>query len=308
MGPPRMSETQKDSGNQTDAPPECTFAEFFESKPANLIFRITDVTPRAARTGPSSVPMMVPPYATFKAPPIRLWCNSDQCDGIRTFDPGHNDETLRVSESDAKLNARFVSFSCRNCRHAWRYYAILYGYSSNRKKIDITKVGEHPPLSLQVPTRLRKLVGTDQEKFNKGLRSEALGLGVGAFSYYRQVVEDQKDRLLDEIIKVAKLKKASPKLLSELENAKRQNQFSTAVETVKRAIPQVLLVDNHNPLTLLHKALSKGLHAGSDGECLQAAHAIRLVLAEFSDNLAIVLKDSQELREAISNLDKQTNK
>jgi hypothetical protein len=139
MGPPRMSETQEDSGHQTDAPPECTFAEFFESKPANLTFRITDVTPRTARTGPSSVPMMVRPSATFKVPPIRLWCNSDQCDGIRIFDPGHSDETLRISESDAKLNARFVSFSCRNCRHAWRHYAVLYGYSSDRKKLTSPK-------------------------------------------------------------------------------------------------------------------------------------------------------------------------
>jgi len=62
-------------------------------------------------------------------------------------------------------------------------------------------------LSIQIPSRLPKLVGPDQEKFNKRLRSEACGLGIGAFGYYRQVVENQKGRLIDEIIKVVNLEK-----------------------------------------------------------------------------------------------------
>ena len=36
----------------------------------------------------------------------------------------------------------------------------------------------------------------------KGRRCGNLGLGIGAFVYYRRVVENQKSRILDEIIKV----------------------------------------------------------------------------------------------------------
>jgi len=34
-------------------------------------------------------------------------------------------------------------------------------------------------------------------------QAEALGLGIGAFGYYRRVLENQKDRLFDEILKVS---------------------------------------------------------------------------------------------------------
>jgi hypothetical protein len=297
-----MFETEDTSGSQTDEPTECTFAEFFESKPANVIFRITDATPRIVNRAPSGVPMIVPKTEAFRVPPIHLWCSWTECDGIRIFDPDSDDNILHLSETDEKPRDRFLSFSCRNCRRRRKQYAILYTYGGDRKRIDAIKVGEHPPLSQQIPSRLRKLVGADQEKFNKGLRSEAHGLGVGAFAYYRQVVENQKDRLISEIIKVSNLQNPSPELVAELEEAKRQNQFSTAIEKIKHAIPDILLIEGHNPLTLLHKALSEGLHAGTDTECLQIAQDIRVVLSEFSERLATALKDNQELKKAVSGI------
>ena len=41
-----------------------------------------------------------------------------------------------------------------------------------------------------------KLVGPDRDDFLKGRRCENQGLGVGAFIYYRRVVENQKNRIL----------------------------------------------------------------------------------------------------------------
>ncbi len=161
-----------------------------------MIFRIRDVTLRVASTGPSSVALLTPKAEQFNIPAIRLWCDSDECDGIRTFDPDHDDTTLYISESDEEARNRFVGFLCRNCRRSRKIYAFSYRYDKEGKAILAVKLGEHPPLSRQIPSRLRTLVGTDQEKFNKALRSEAYGLGIGAFGYYRQVVETQKDRLI----------------------------------------------------------------------------------------------------------------
>jgi len=67
--------------------PEATLVEFFESKPDNVIFRIRDLTLRVASTGPSSVSLSTPKAEQFNIPAIRLWCDSDECDGIRIFDP-----------------------------------------------------------------------------------------------------------------------------------------------------------------------------------------------------------------------------
>jgi len=157
-----MFETEDTSGSQTDEPTECTFAEFFESKPANVIFRITDATPRIVNRAPSGVPMIVPKTEAFRVPPIHLWCSWTECDGIRIFDPDGDDDILHLSETDEKPRDRFLSFSCRNCRRRRKQYAILYSYGGDRKRIEAIKVGEHPPLSQQIPSRLRKLVGADQ--------------------------------------------------------------------------------------------------------------------------------------------------
>ena len=69
-------------------------------------------------------------------------------------------------------------------------------------------------------------------------------------------------------------------------------------------LPQVLLINGQNPLTLLHSALSEGLHAKTDEHCLVLAHAVRVVLTELSDRLSQALKDEAELRSAISLLTK----
>jgi len=90
-----------------------------------------------------------------------------------------------------------------------------------------------------------------------------------------------------------------------LENAKEEHQFSKAVEAVKEAIPQRLLIAGQNPLTLLHSALSMGLHNQSDEKCLELAKDIRLILAEMSELLGQALKDERELKEAVSRLARQ---
>ena len=91
-------------------------------------------------------------------------------------------------------------------------------------------------------------------------------------------------------------------LISELEAAKNKNQFSKAVESIKHTIPQVLLIDGHNPLTLLHSALSEGLHAKTDEECLELATSIRVVLTELVERMSTALKDTAELKTAVSRI------
>jgi hypothetical protein len=146
------------------------------------------------------------------------------------------------------------------------------------------------------------LIGPDRDEFLKGRRCEIQGLGVGAFTYYRRVVVSQKNRILGEIVKVAeKIDPGSP-AIAELKAAIKETRFSESLEMVKTAIPQALLINGHNPLTLLHGALSDGLHDRTDEECLQTASSVRVVLAELSERLAQALKDEAEITKALGTL------
>jgi len=130
-------------------------------------------------------------------------------------------------------------------------------------------------------------------------------MGIGAFTYYRRVLDNQKERLLDEIIKVAMAYGAKTNVVSELEAAKNESQFTTAIESIKHALPQVILINGHNPLTLLHDALSSGLHRESDETCLSYAQNIRIVLMALAENITFALKDKSQLQNAIVALAKK---
>ena len=62
------------------------------------------------------------------------------------------------------------------------------------------------------------------------------------------------------------------------------------------------MINGHNPVQLLHGALSEGVHELSDEECLELASSVRVVLGELSERLAQALKDEAELSKAVSTL------
>ena len=72
-----------------------------------------------------------------------------------------------------------------------------------------------------------------------------------------------------------------------------------AIEEIKPGIPGSLKIDGHNPLTLLHDALSEGLHAESDAECLEFAGAIRGILIHLAVETKQALQDRNELKKSI---------
>ena len=164
------------------------------------------------------------------------------------------------------------------------------------------KLGEYPPFSAPFSRQIEDLLtGEDLELYRKGVQAIAQGLGIGAASYFRRIVEDQWELL------VTKIRDAAQKLgkddLSEFEAALQTHQFKKAVNLLKDAIPDKLLILNGlNPLTLLHKTLSEQLHGLTDEDFLQQAQDIRVVLSALLENITNVLKDEDELRAAANRL------
>ena len=77
------------------------------------------------------------------------------------------------------------------------------------------------------------LLGKERENFLKGRCCENQGLGVGAFTYYRRVVENQKDKIIGEIIKVSQKLNVGNVQLKKLNSALSENQFTNAINLAK---------------------------------------------------------------------------
>src|SRR3989344_364289 len=257
--------------------------EFFENVPPG---RDTVIDELSGKVGPSNILIL---------PDIRLHCNDESCDGVRLF---KNTDSRYLSEKGQDL---FVRYECKNCGRTSKKYAIWAFLNGDRKSGILYKYGEVPEFGPPTPSRVVAILGAEKEYYFKGRRSENQGLGIAAFAYYRRVVENQKDKIFDEIIRtVKKVDPGDGALLEELNAAKGEAQFTKAVESIKHAIPQALLIDGHNPLTLLHAALSEGLHAKTDEECLEIATSLRVILADLAKRMADVLKDTAELKTAVS--------
>jgi hypothetical protein len=265
--------------------PVKTLAEFLESTPPNSRTIVADLLSPHDNSYPWKM----------NTPDIQLHCTSDLCSGTRSF--RNADDTL--VNKIASYN--FVRYVCRNCESVSKTYALVLFAKSDRTGLAL-KLGETPAFGPHVPSRVITLIGPDRDLFLLGRRAESLGLGIGAFAYYRRVVENQKGRILKEIGRVAKRLGASSEKLKLFEKAETEAQFTKAIEIVKPAIPDSLLIGGQNPLTLLHSPLSEGLHELPDEKCLELATSIRVVLTELADRTSRALQDKKELDDAVSRL------
>ena len=107
---------------------------------------------------------------------------------------------------------------------------------------------------------------------------------------------------MDEIVRVCESVNAPQSLIEELNNAMEENSFTKAIDQIKSALPQGLLINGQNPLLALHGALSVGLHNDSDEECLASANAVRLVLTDLIEKISFLRQDNRELHSAVRHL------
>ncbi len=278
--------------SQTGTPVEISLREFLEHVPPGAITAISDLGGKKSYRPDGTT------LAALAMPEITLHCDADiTCDGERLFKTLHSGQ---LTKGEAVLS--FVKYTCKNCSANTKTFALWLKMGDDLRSGSAYKYGEHPSFGPPTPARVISLIGPQKDLFLKGRRAENQGMGIAAFAYYRRVIEDQKDRIFDEVIKVCQRLSAGQTVIDELTAAKRETQFSKAVDSVKLAIPQALFINGHNPLTLLHSALSEGLHAQTDEECLEVATSIRIVMADLAERMAQALKDEAELNTAVSRL------
>jgi hypothetical protein len=89
----------------------------------------------------------------------------------------------------------YTTYRCSNCRKTSKLFALNLSSPTiaEQPSGQASKFGEYPPYGPPTPTRLLRLFGQDRGVFLKGRRCENQGLGIGAFVYYRRVVESHKD-------------------------------------------------------------------------------------------------------------------
>jgi hypothetical protein len=162
------------------------------------------------------------------------------------------------------------------------------------------KVGQNPPWSINMEKNLEKLLEDHADFYKKGLICESQGYGIGAYAYYRRIVETIIDQLLDlipEILEPDKQQQYNEALIKTKETVSAKDKMAI----IKDLLPSSLKAEGHNPLSIIYKSLSEGIHSLSDDDCLVQAELIRRSLNFLIDE---ILRKKQTLKEYTDSIKK----
>ena len=233
------------------------------------------------------------PQSIDQLPKVPILMICDTCDEKQTFNMineyynGFPYKNFRCP--DAIIRAEYV---CMHCNSQVREFFI---------KIDkdekwLMKVGQYPAWEINGEKNLEDMLGQYKSYYKKGLICESQGYGIGAFGYYRRIVEEIIDELLDDIKTLINGKELE--IYNEaLEKTKKTIVAQEKIHLVKELLPPILRPDGMNPLQVLHSVLSEGLHAKSDEECLDYADQSRNIIIFLINQVALSKKTALEFSE-----------
>lgn len=263
-------------------------------------------------------------------PKFQHYCH--HCDGMRTYhllnkkiigeSPIANSRDLRGAETayPAPGITAGYEYSCGTCGSPDRIqFMIRYGieglsfedYSlytdrqiseqSMSGKVWAMKVGQFPAWSIDPPPELRRALQTHEDTYKRGSICESQGYGIGAFAYYRRIVENIIDELLADI---GSLLTGAEQITYSAALADLNSTIvaKDKIAVVKEILPSFLRPRGINPLGTLHEALSVGIHELSEEDCLTLAEGIRTSLAMLAKHIALAKHDKDEYAKSMSSV------
>ena len=176
--------SDQETGTVKEEPTPTPLADFLEGTPPGSVTSVTKLAE------PQHLGLPTASYI-FTAPDIQLHCGSDSCNGTMFF--RHTSNTTKLP---AAWHFFYVTYRCSNCQETEKTFSLAALRAGQTTSGDCYKFGENPEYGPPTAAGLIKLIGPDRDTFLKGRRCENQGLGIGAFVYYRRVVENQKNRIL----------------------------------------------------------------------------------------------------------------
>ncbi len=207
--------------------------------------------------------------------PINMRCEAEGTDETFNMIWDFNNPHW-AHEQDCIGATRDIVYNCKSCGKFNRYFMLQFGQDA--EGTFVMKVGQAPAWDISPDPALAKLLGERSDYYRKALVCESQSYGIGAFSYYRRIVEEIIDELLNEISDLIEGDEQKARFLATVEEAKKTKISQDKIAFVKDALPSSLRPGGMNPLSVLHEVLSEGLHARSDADCMELSSNVRKIL------------------------------
>lgn len=175
-------------------------------------------------------------------------------------------------------------FTCVSCRRAHREFHVQL--IVGEKTVQLQKYGELPRRKIERKQVLQRFFKDDLDNYEKAAVCLSTGYGIAAFAYFRRVVENNIERLLDLVHEDAKSSNAGTKVTAALAELRGNPPMEKKIAMANEALPEYLKPDGLNPLSRLYRVLSEGIHRLSEEECLNKAKATSECLEYLVSELA----------------------
>jgi ribosomal protein L44E len=212
--------------------------------------------------------------------------------------------SLKYVERNTTYNLEFVCLKCKSYRV---YFTLLMDYEVSTKNQDddskglttVQKTGQYPPQESAIDKDVEKwLSKADKDLYRKGLRSEVNGFGIGAFGYFRRIVENNIEKLLDQVANTSD----DAELIKAVNETKKQHNAEDRLNMVKDHAPGSYSHKEQNVFKILYSALSEGLHKETDEECLDSATSVRICLDFIIKRVRRATEEQKSLEASITKL------
>lgn len=227
---------------------------------------------------------------------LKMYCDHKKCESLTWW------EVINIDVYFLSDYIHQAVYRCKNCGDRYgqgstQYYQFIW-QEQDGFNIFI-KVGQFPALSIEPSPELAKALGAeDVHLYKKGLIDFNFGHGIGAVAYFRRVLENKINALLDLIVEAARNAKLDEHLV-EIEAVKKSHRVEDKIDVAAAILPIHLKPGGHNPLDKLYRPLSAGLHGESDDDCLTIFSEARFVFEYLFKNLT---ESNEEARNYILRL------
>lgn len=258
-------------------------------------------------------------------------------DEIKTFEleldkatDEYYDSFMKLEEElfiDKKLDYTFkVLGKCRSCKE-YHIEFLLHVYSDNEvsrrlisgrpivnssgmtkpkeypdAKVFLEKVGSNPPIKVQPNKLVSKYFDRETNRwYFKGLNCINENYGIGAYAYFRRIIEKELIHIIESIKELPSSHKSE---IEKLLKAHKENPTITTIyENIFEHLPHSLKVLGNNPIKLLYKETSDGLHSLKDDECLKKSEAVQKILEFTIQKINEEKSNIKDLRDLIKSIE-----
>lgn len=168
-------------------------------------------------------------------------------------------------------------------------------------KLFIEKVGINPQKKIEPEASVTRYFNRQTNQwYYKGLNCINENYGIGAYAYFRRIIERELINIIKDIKNLPSSHKAEiEKLLIAHEE---DPTVSTIYDNIFEHLPYSLKVLGDNPIKLLYKETSQGLHSLEEEECLTKAKAVQQILEFTIQKINEENSNIKDLRDLIKSI------